>query len=286
MDQLREQNRRSWNAVVPAHESHRPGQAAFLRAGGRSVFPEELALLGDLRGRSLLHLLCNAGQDSLSLAALGAAVTGVDISDEAIGRARRLSAESGIAADFVRADVYEFLAAPPRPYDLIYCGYGAICWLHDLPLFARGVAGALAPGGRFALIEFHPASNMFDASWRLAHDYPAGGAPLTLDGVGDYVGAAGGGLSPGGFAEGVAGFVNPEPCHLFRWGVGEVVSALAAAGLALRELREYAFVNGERPFERMEPAGGRRWRPPADVPAIPLMYGVVAEQPGSRKARR
>lgn len=282
MEALREQNRRSWNAVVPAHQSHRPGQAAFLRAGGRSVFPEELALLGELAGRSLLHLLCNAGQDSLSFAALGAQVTGVDISDAAIEQARRLSAESGIAAEFVRADVYDFLAAPPRSYDLIYCGYGAICWLHDLELFARGVAAALAPGGRFALMEFHPASNMFDANWRLAHSYPAGGALLTLDGVGDYVGAAGGGLSPGGFAEGVAGFVNPEPCHLFRWGVGEVVSALAGAGLVLRALREFTYVNGERPFERMEPAGERRWRQPDDVPAIPLMYGVMAEKLGSR----
>lgn len=282
MEALREQNRRSWNAVVPAHQSHRPGQAAFLRAGGRSVFPEELALLGELAGRSLLHLLCNAGQDSLSFAALGAQVTGVDISDAAIEQARRLSAESGIAAEFVRADVYDFLAAPPRSYDLIYCGYGAICWLHDLELFARGVAAALAPGGRFALMEFHPASNMFDANWRLAHSYPAGGALLTLDGVGDYVGAAGGGLSPGGFAEGVAGFVNPEPCHLFRWGVGEVVSALAGAGLVLRALREFTYVNGERPFERMEPAGERRWRQPDDVPAIPLMYGVMAERLGSR----
>jgi SAM-dependent methyltransferase len=277
MDALREQNRRSWNAVVPAHESHRPDQAAFLRSGGRSAFPEELALLGELAGRSLLHLMCNVGQDSLSLAALGAAVTGLDISDAAIERARRLSAESGIAAEFVRADVYAFLAAPPRSFDLIYCGYGAVCWLHDLELFARGVAGALAPGGRLALMEFHPASNMLDAGWRLAHDYPAGGARLTLDGVGDYVGAAAGGLSPGGFADGVAGFVNPEPCHLFRWGVGEVVSALAAAGLVVRTLREYPYVNGERPFERMEPDEGRRWRPPADVPAIPLMYGVAAE---------
>jgi len=282
VEALREQNRRSWNAVVPAHQSHRPGQAAFLRAGGRSVFPEELALLGELAGRSLLHLLCNAGQDSLSFAALGAQVTGVDISDAAIEQARRLSAESGIAAEFVRADVYDFLAAPPRSYDLIYCGYGAICWLHDLELFARGVAAALAPGGRFALMEFHPASNMFDANWRLAHSYPAGGTLLTLDGVGDYVGAAGGGLSPGGFAEGVAGFVNPEPCHLFRWGVGEVVSALAGAGLVLRALREFTYVNGERPFERMEPAGERRWRQPDDVPAIPLMYGVMAEKLGSR----
>lgn len=275
----REQNRRSWNAVVPAHESHRPGQAAFLRGGGSTLFPEELALLGELRGRRLLHLLCNAGQDSLSLAARGARVTGVDLSDAAVERAQALSAASGIAARFVCADVYAFLAEARGVYDLVYGGYGVICWLPDLDAFARGVAEALAPGGRFALVEFHPASNMLDADWRLAHDYPAGGAPLTLPGVGDYVGAAAGGLSPAGFAAGEAAFVNPHPCHLFRWGVGEVVSALARAGLRLALLEEYPYVNGERPFDGMRPGEGRRWHPPAGAPAVPLMYGIAAEKP-------
>lgn len=276
-----EQNRRSWNAAVPAHERHRVGQAAFLAAGGSTLFPEELELLGELAGRSLLHLLCNAGQDTLSLAARGAQATGVDISDAAIARAAALSAESGVAADFVRADVYDYLAeaaAAGRRFERIYCGYGAICWLHDIGAFARGVAGLLAPGGRFALVEFHPASNMFDAAWRLAHPYPAGGALLSLDGVGDYVGAAAGGLSPSGFDPGAGEFVNPEPCHLYRWGIGEVVSALAAAGLRLSALREYPYVNGERPFARMRAGEGRRLHPPADVPAIPLMYGLAAEK--------
>jgi len=277
----REQNRRSWNAVVPTHESHRAGQAAFLAAGGLTVFPEERRLLGELSGRSLLHLLCNAGQDTLSLASLGARATGVDISDAAIERAAALAAESGIAAEFVRADVYDFLTdatAAGRRFERVYCGYGAICWLHDLPAFAAGVAALLAPGGRFALVEFHPTSNMFDPGWRLAQPYPAGGAPLSLEGVGDYVGAAAGGLSPSGYAPGVAGFVNPEPCHLFRWGLGEVVSALAGAGLRLVELHEYCYVNGERPFERMRAGEGRRMYPPDDVPAIPLMYGLAAER--------
>ncbi len=276
---LREQNRRSWNAVVPAHASHRPGLAAFLRDGGLTLFPEERELLGEVAGLPLLHLMCNSGQDTLSLARLGADATGVDLSDAAVALARELSAASGLAARFVCADVYDYLdEARGAGFARIYCGYGAICWLHDLPAFARGVAAALAPGGRFALVEFHPASNMFDAEWRLAHPYPSGGARLTIDGVGDYVGAAGGGLSPGGFAEGVAGFVNPHPCHLFRWGVGEVVSALADAGLTLVALREYPCVNGERPFARMRPGPGGRWLPPDDVPPIPLMYGLAAER--------
>ncbi|NTU85516.1 MAG: class I SAM-dependent methyltransferase [Chloroflexales bacterium] len=280
---LREANRRSWNAVAPAHASHRPGLGEFLRAGGLTLFPEERDLLGEVAGLALLHLLCNSGQDTLSLARLGAVAVGVDISDEAIALARRLSAESGLPARFERADVYDYLAgARGAGFARVYCGYGAICWLRDLAAFARGVAGALAPGGRFVLVEFHPASNMFDQAWRLARGYPARGERLTLGGVGDYVGAAGGGLSPGGFAEGAGDFVNPHPCHLFRWGLGEVVSALAAAGLTLTALREYPYVNGERPFARMRAGEGRRWHPPDDVPPIPLMYGLAAELQGGR----
>lgn len=276
-----EANRRSWNAAARAHNSHRPGQAAFLREGGITLFPEERALLGDVAGRRLLHLLCNAGQDSLSLASLGADVTGVDLSDEAIGLARQLSAESGLPARFVCADAYGYLAgaaAAGERFDRVYCGYGAICWLHDLATFAAGVAALLAPGGRFALMEFHPASNMLDDGWRLARDYPQGGALLELDGVGDYVSASGDGLAPAGFAPGVAGFVNPHPCYLYRWGVGEVVSALAGAGLRILALHEYCYVNGERPFPDMRAGEGRRAYPPPGAPAVPLMYGLAAER--------
>src|SRR5205807_5965692 len=103
---LHEDNRRSWNAATRAHNSHKRDQAAFLRGGGSTLFPEELELIGELSGRSLLHLGCNSGQDTLSLARLGARVTGIDISDEAIAFAERLSEESGIAGTFERADVY------------------------------------------------------------------------------------------------------------------------------------------------------------------------------------
>jgi SAM-dependent methyltransferase len=281
-DEIREHNRRSWNAIVPIHASHRPGLARFLRQGGSTLFPEELALLGEPRGQRLLHLLCNTGQDSLSLAAMGADVTGVDLSDEAVARARELSAASGISARFVCADIYDYLAAPAQPFELIYAGYGVICWLRDLDLFARGVAAALAPGGRFALMEFHPVSNMFAADWRLAQSYPAGGALLTLDGVGDYVGAAGEGLAPGGFVAHEEPFANPHPCYLYRWGVGELLTALARAGLRLTALHEFPFINGERPFARMVAGPGRRWLPPSDLPAIPLMYGLAAEKPDGR----
>jgi len=277
---FREQNRRSWNAVVGAHESHRGRLAGFLRGGGSTLFPEERALLGDVRGKELLHLQCNSGGDSLSLAALGARVTGVDISDAAIAAARRLSEESGIGASFVRADVYDWLrGAEGRCFDLVYASYGVVCWLSDLDLWARGIAGALGPGGRFVLVEFHPAAEMFDRDWNRTRPYPSGGEPVLLEeGVGDYVGESGQGLAPGGFVEATRGFSNPERCHLFRWGLGEVVSALAGAGLRPVRLEEYPYLNGERQFSGMRELPGRRLVPPEGVPAVPLMYGLVAEK--------
>jgi len=276
--QLREQNRRSWNAVVPAHESHRPAQAEFFRRDGNTLFPEERELLGDVRDKDIAHLLCNAGQDTLSLAQLGARVVGVDISDEAIARARALATECGLDARFERADVYDWLAAAQdRAFDIVYCAYGTICWLHDIDAWAHGVAAVLRPGGRFVLLEFHPLSNMLDHQWRWSASYPAGGQQLDLEGVGDYVGASEG-LAPGGFDDGIRDFQNPEPAHLFRWGVGEVVSALAGAGLVIETLREYPFANGERPFSRMVAGPGRRMLPPPDVPQLPLMYGLAARK--------
>ncbi len=280
---LREQNRRSWNAVVRAHESHRGDLARFLRSGGTTLFPEELRLLGDLAGGTLAHLQCNAGGDSLSLAALGAAVVGVDVSDEAVSAARALSERAGIPARFERADVYDWLADAARRgrrFDAVFSSYGVVCWLADLDAWAAGIAALLEPGGRFVLVDFHPAAEIFDAGWNHARSYPSGGERLRLDeGVGDYVGESAGGLTPAGFSAGVRGFENPEPCHLFRWGLGEVVTALARAGLRLCVLEEYPYANGERHFSGMRELPGRRLAPPEGVPAVPLMYGLRAERP-------
>src|SRR5690349_20003541 len=149
--ELHQDNRIAWNAATVAHNSHKADQARFLREGGTTLFPEELELLGVIEGRRLVHLQCNAGQDSLCQARLGATVTGVDISDEAIAFARRLSTVAGIPATFVRADVYDCLAeAAGRPewYDIAFSSYGAIPWLSDIRAWARGIAAILKPGGR------------------------------------------------------------------------------------------------------------------------------------------
>lgn len=289
-----EQNRRSWNAVVRAHESHRGDLAGFLRTGGSTLFPEERGLLGDLRGKTVAHLQCNSGGDSLSLAALGAEVAGVDISDEAVTAARRLSEEAGIRVRFERADVYAWLDAAThdgRRFDAVFASYGVVCWLPDLGSWAKAIAQVLKPNGCFVLVDFHPAAEVFDEHWKPVRDYPRGGEPSPLDeGVGDYVGDSGGGLTPAGFVSGTEGFANPEPARLYRWGLGEVVTALAGSGLNITALREYPYSNGERHFVGMRERGGRRMFPPKNVPDLPLMYGIRAEgrgsAPGVVKTRR
>jgi SAM-dependent methyltransferase len=280
--ELHEQNRCSWNAVVGAHHSHRGDIAAFLREGGSTLFPEERTLLGDLEGKTLAHLQCNFGGDSLSLARFGAVVIGVDISDEAITIARELSAKTGIPALFTRADIYDWLeetARDCRRFDVVFSSYGVVCWLSDLGTWAKGVAAVLRPGGRFVLVDFHPVAEVFDERWNHTRPYYSGGARFTEDdGVGDYVGESRGGLTPAGFIEGVRDFENPERCHLFRWGLGEVVTALADAGLRIKVLEEYPYSNGERHFAGMRELPGRQMISPEGVPTVPLMYGISAEK--------
>ncbi|HEX2183679.1 MAG TPA: class I SAM-dependent methyltransferase [Rubrobacteraceae bacterium] len=279
---LREQNRLSWNAVACAHESHRGDLAGFLRSGGSTLFPEELKLLGPLEGARLAHLQCNSGGDSLSLVQRGAAVTGVDIGDEAVLHARSLSKQTGIPARFERADLYDWLeeaAGAGRRFDVVFSSYGIVCWLSDLEAWAHGIAAVLRSGGRFVLVDFHPAADMFDENWVHASAYPSGGERLLLEeGVGDYVAGSGGGLTPAGFVEGRRDFENPHRCHLFRWGLGEVVTALAGAGLRIVALEEYPYANGERQFPGMRELSGRRMVPPEGVPALPLMYGLRADK--------
>jgi SAM-dependent methyltransferase len=279
---LREQNRVSWNAVVRAHDSHRGDLSRFFSEGGSTLFQEELDLLGGLEGRSLVHLQCNSGGDSISLARLGATVTGVDASDEAVSCARDLMKKTGTRATFERADVYDWLKEASREgrrFDVAFASYGVICWLPDLGSWAGGVAGILNPGGRFVLVDFHPAADIFDKDWNHVHDYPSSGEPLLLEeGVGDYVAVSGGGLTPAGFVEGDRDFQNSESCYLFRWGLGELITALAEAGLRITALEEYPYANGERKFIGMRELRAKRMIPPEDVPTVPLMYGIRAEK--------
>ena len=274
-------NRLSWNEGTKAHNSHKGDQAAFFRRGGNTLFPEETGLLGHVAGNSLLHLQCNCGQDSLSIANhLGAAVTGVDISDEAIRFARELSRDSGIAAEFVRADIYDYFEENETQFDVVFSSYGAMCWLSDIESWGRGVSGCLRPGGRFVLIEFHPAFAMFDEEWKLRYDYLGGIFYEFESGIGDYVALTGAAAETEELEPGIEDFVNPFPGVEYQWGLAEVAMCLVSAGLSLVDLREYSFFNGFKPMGDMRELGLRRYVMPERLPqSFPLMYSIVVQKP-------
>lgn len=276
-----EANRRSWNEATKRHNIHKGDQAAFFRNGGSTLFAEDIELLGDVRGKTVLHLQCNAGQDSLSIASkLGADVTGVDISDEAINFARQLSADSGIPATFHRGDVFDWLDKNTTQFDAVYVSYGALTWLSDLNTWGKGVAKALKAGGHLTLLEFHPLILMFDfrGEWKLEYDY-FGGRMVETEGVGDYVGDGSGEFTQTGVkVETREPFQNPHPAYEFLWGLSDVITPLLDAGLRLTILREYAHINGWAPFPNMRELPGRRFILPEGLPNMPLMYGIVAEK--------
>lgn len=285
---LHEANRLSWNVATAAHNRQKGDQAAFFLDGGSTLFSEEIELLGELHGRRVVHLQCNAGQDTLSLARLGADVTGVDISDEAIAFARELSQATGIPAHFERADVYDWLrerAQREAGFDVAFCSYGSLPWLSDLSAWAEGVAAALRPRGRFVCVEFHPFAMVFDERWNLRYDYFGHGEPLVSEnGVGDYVAESGEGLAPSGPPVNRPEFRNPHASYEFPWALSEVVTALVDAGLEVQVIREYPYLNGWKAFEHMRELPGRRWGLPEGMPCLPLMFGLVATRPGSSHA--
>jgi len=280
-DERHQQNRRSWNYATRAHNEHKGDQAAFLRNGGTTLFPDEVELLGDVRGKRVVHLQCNSGQDSLSIAARGAQITGVDISDEAIGFARSLSEGSGIAACFERADVYDWLATTTEQFDVAFSSYGALPWLSDIAAWARGVARILAPGGRLVIVEFHPLLGLFDDDGRIGTGPFLGGGGGRIDwpqGIGDYVAASEGALPAPEHHALKEPFKNPEGCHEWEWSVADVLDAVARAGLRVETVREYPYSNGCRFFPNMVALDGRRWALAPTAPKVPLMYGFVASR--------
>ena len=227
-------NRANWDERAPAHEAS--PDYAVSRYGTDPAFLSQvvrfdLPRLGEIRGLDGVHLQCHIGTDTVSLARLGARMTGLDFSAPAIEAARRLAASAGVEAEFVRADVYdavEVLGA--GRFDLVFTGIGALCWLPSVERWAQVVAGLLRPGGRLFLREGHP------MLWTLAEDAPGGvlavqypyferEEPDVFD-------------EPGTYVETDVEFTNNRTVS-WNHGLGEIVTALLGQGLRLTALEEH-----------------------------------------------
>lgn len=263
LEQRRADNQAFWDELALRHERSAFYDLPGIRAGGLAVRPHELTELGPVRGLTLCHLQCHLGTDTLAWAREGAQVVGVDFSPRSIEVARRLAQDVGIDADFVESDVCEAPAAlHGRTFDIVYTGYGALVWLPDLELWAQVVARLLKPGGVLYLSEFHPFQEMMgDDGLEIAHDYFQQDGSTWEEG-GDYTGEG-------------QGF--PARNHQWIHPLGEVVSAIAGAGLRVDYLHEREGINWKRrPF--LVSRGSNDWVTPEGTPRLPLQYTLQARK--------
>lgn len=165
-------NKDLWDKWTKLHLDSALYNMEAFRSGASSLIGPEAGLLGDLSGKRVLHLQCYFGQDSLSMARLGASVVGVDLSGEAVNIANMLADEMQLDAKFYAADVMDMNNLLREQFDLVYTSYGVLIWLPDLAKWARTVAGHVKPGGRFLLVEFHPVGNLFNEDFtRIEYTY-------------------------------------------------------------------------------------------------------------------
>ena len=157
-----ETNRETWNKKVAIHAKSEFYNMDAFKAGKSSLNSYELNALGDVSDKSLLHLQCHFGQDTLSWTRMGAQCTGVDISEEAIELAESLNTELGLDAQFVRCNVLDTSKHVSEQFDIVFTSYGTIGWLPDLEPWAQMILERLKPGGVFYIAEFHPIAWMFD----------------------------------------------------------------------------------------------------------------------------
>jgi SAM-dependent methyltransferase len=201
---------------------------------------------------SPVHLQCHIGTDTISLARLGASMTGLDFSPAALAEASRLAGRTGDDARFVEADVYDAVSVlGAAGFDLVFTGIGALCWLPSIRRWAGVVAGLLRPGGRLFIREGHPmlwalADSREDSLVVVEYPYFERPEPLVWDDGGTYV-------------QTDAVFANNKT-HEWNHGLGEIVTALLEAGLELTGLAEHDSVPWEALPGQMEQVDGGEWR--------------------------
>jgi SAM-dependent methyltransferase len=257
-------NLRRWNELVGIHAGSDEYDLEGFLAGKSSLHSLELEALGDVSGRSLLHLQCHFGLDTLSWARLGAQVTGVDFSDTAIELARRIVERINVEADFLCCNVYDLPEHLEGEFDIVYTTYGILTWLHDMKGWARLVHRFLRPGGIFFMAEFHPFMWVFDdddpSGLSVRNDYWQKEEPDYYEGDGSYA-------DPTAELENKGSYEWAHP-------MSEVVNSLICAGLTIKRLDEYPFSVDVHQIPFMEKGDDGYSRLPGYN--LPLMYSIKA----------
>jgi SAM-dependent methyltransferase len=264
MDDYMKNNRELWNEITPIHaQSKFYDVEGFKKGSSGMLYPVELEEMGDVRGKSLLHLQCHFGMDTLSWARLGAKVTGVDFSDKSIALARSLSEELGMEADFICSDIYKLSDVLYEKFDIVYTSGGVLCWLPDLKKWAEIISHFLKPGGFFYILEGHPFSCVFDDSPdatepKVKYPYFHGPEPDKWEPEGDY-------------AEPDA--VVTHGSYEWTHSMGDIINSLIATGLRIEFLHEFPEIF-YKCYAFMEQDDSGRWRVKGDK--LPLIFTLKA----------
>lgn len=252
-------NKNLWNQKVPHHvDSAFYNMPSFL-AGNTSLKSIELELLGDVQGKSILHLQCHFGQDSISLARMGARLTGVDFSDVAIDKASDLVKQTNADARFICTDIYNLPNVLDEQFDIVFTSYGTIGWLPDMEQWARVVAHFMKPNAKFIIVDFHPVLWMFDNEFsHIQYSY----------------------FNTEAIVETLSGTYADRDAPLQEVEIGwnhsltEILSALLANGLSLQHFGEYDYspFNCFRHTEEFETG---KFRIQHLDNKIPMVYSIV-----------
>jgi len=271
LDEHRAVNLANWNERVAGHAG--PGGYNLTDLIDDPDYVSDVVhfdrdVFGDVTGKTLLHSQCHIGTDTLSWAKLGARVTGLDFSPDALAVARDLAERGGWDATFVDTEFYDSPQHIREHFDLVYTGVGAINWLPDMTGWARILADFLEPGGQLYIREGHPMMQALDEERdddQLVVGYPYfnTGEPLRWESDESYAGTAT-----------LTNTVNYEWPH----SISEVVTALLDAGLVIDHLREYQHLDW-RFFSWMEQEGERYVLPAHLRDRLPLQFSVLAHKP-------
>ena len=253
-------NKETWNIKTDIHiASAFYDMDSFLK-GKNTLNDIELDLLGDVSGKSILHLQCHFGQDSISLARLGAMVTGVDFSENAVRKANELAAQLNVNASFICCDVYSLPQFLDGSFDMVFTSYGTIGWLPDMDRWASVVSRYLKPGGKFLMAEFHPVVWMYDNDFeRVIYKY-AVSSPIVETETGTYADKS-----------------APVTTETITWnhGIGEVLNSLIYHGLEINQLQEYDY-SPYNCFNKVEEFAPGKFRISVFGNNIPMVYSILA----------
>jgi SAM-dependent methyltransferase len=219
-------NKDTWNKKVGIHAQSKMYKMNAFKSGETSLMPYELKALGDVSGKSLLHLQCHFGQDTLSWSRMGAKAVGVDLSDEAVKLAQQLNEELKLDAQFVCCNVLNTSQHISETFDIVFTSYGTIGWLPDLKPWAKMISERLKVGGIFYIVEFHPILWMFDyvdGQPKMKYHYSQDEVIYE-----EYEGT---------YADQSSKMVSKE--YGWNHGLSEVVNSLIEAGLQIDYLNEY-----------------------------------------------